>query len=103
MKRLQQEAASALVECINSVTGLAKAEAEHIRKGGEPNHSQRHFVNLGNECIERVQAFNQESGYTDVLRELRDEFIEEELDALRDSLEGPERKELESEIRELSA
>ena len=52
------------------------------------------------ECIEVATDKNPND---EILDELREEFINEEIEALRDSLEEPKRKELEKEIRELSA
>ena len=51
------------------------------------------------ECLRGVQEGNPNA---DIIKELRDEFIGEELEALRDMIEAPRRKELEEEIQELS-
>ena len=48
------------------------------------------------------KAFS-ENPNSEIINEVRDEFIEEELEALRDTLEDQKWKELESKIRELSA
>ena len=53
-----------------------------------------------NGCIRMAFDANPNS---EIIDELREDFIEEELEALRDTFEEPRRKELESEIQGLSA